>query len=110
MYARMTIMMIQPDRIEEATELYKKSVVPAAKKQKGFRGVCLLRDVPSGKGIAVTFWNSKKDAEANEESLYYQEQLAKFLDMFSGPPIKEGYDVALHAIPPKAAPRRGKKR
>jgi heme-degrading monooxygenase HmoA len=109
MFARMTIMMIYPDRIDEAIALYKKSVIPAAKKQKGFRGVCLLTDIPSGKGIAVTFWNSKKDAEANEENLYYQEHLAKFLDMFSGPPIKEGYDVAVHALLPKASPRGGKK-
>jgi heme-degrading monooxygenase HmoA len=105
MFARMTTMMIQPDRIDEAIAIYKKSVVPAAKKQKGYRGACLLTDVPAGKGISVTFWNSEKDALANEESLYYQEQLSKFLDIFSGPPIKEGYEVAVHLLDEKAAPR-----
>jgi heme-degrading monooxygenase HmoA len=110
MYARMTIMMIQPDRIDEAVAIYKKSVVPAAKKQKGFRGVCLLKDVQTGKGISVTFWKSERDAMANEESLYYQEQLAKFLEIFSGPPIKEGYDVVVHLLQSEPGPRSPKKK
>lgn len=98
MFARMTTLPVQRDRIDEAIEIYKKSVVPAAKKQKGFRGLCLLRDDAAGKGIAVTFWNSRLDAEANETNLYYQEQLTKFLDLFSGPPIKEGFEVAIHLM------------
>jgi heme-degrading monooxygenase HmoA len=112
MFARMTIMMFQPDKIEEAVEIYKKSVVPAAKKQKGFRGACLLRDDQAGKGISVTFWNTKKNAEDNEANLYYQEQLAKFLPLFTGPPLatKEGYDVAVHILKDKSTSRPAKKR
>lgn len=112
MFARMTIMMLQPDKMDEAVEIYKKSVVPAAKKQKGFRGACLLRDDLAGKGISVTFWNTKKNAEANEANLYYQEQLAKFLPLCSGPPvfIKEGYEVAVHILALGAAPRSAKKK
>ena len=56
MYARMTIMMIHPDRIDDAVAIYKKSVVPAARRQRGFRGVCLLKDAVTGKGVSVTFW------------------------------------------------------
>jgi len=105
MFARMTIMMIYPDRIDEAVAIYKKSVVPAAKKQKGFRGICLLKDAQTGKGISVAFWKTERDALANEANLYYQEQLAKFLDMFSGPPIKEGFEVAVHIMSPASTPR-----
>jgi heme-degrading monooxygenase HmoA len=97
-FARMTIMMVRQDRIDEAIKVYTESVVPAAKKQKGYRGACLLTNLQEGKGISVTFWDSRRDAEANEDNLYYQEQLAKFLDMFSGPPIREGYDVAVHRL------------
>jgi heme-degrading monooxygenase HmoA len=99
MFARMTIMMIQPDRIDEAIAIYKKSVLPAAKKQKGYEGACLLSDRGAGKGISVTFWKTEEDAFSNEANLYYQEQLAKFLDVFSGPPIKEGYEIVVHALP-----------
>jgi len=95
MYARLTIMQVKPDRIDEAIKLYKKSVVPAAKKQKGFMGAYLLTDRQAGKGISITYWRSERLALANEESLYYQEQLVKFLELFAGPPIKEGYEVSL---------------
>ena len=100
MFARMTVMMILPDRIDEAIAIYKKSVIPAAKRQKGYKGACLLSDRSTGKGISVTFWRTERDASSNEANLYYQEQLAKFLDVFSGPPIKEGYEVVVHALPP----------
>jgi len=96
MYARLTLVQVKPERIDEAIKLYKKSVIPAAKKQKGFMGAYLLLDRQAGKGIPMTFWRSEKLALANEENLYYQEQLVKFLDLFSGPPIKEGYEVVLH--------------
>jgi len=98
MFARLTIMQIQPERIPEAVRLYKASVVPEARRQKGFRGICLLADTNSGKGISATFWRNEADALANEENLYYQEQLVKFLSMLSGPMIREGYEVDVHCL------------
>ena len=98
MYARMTILQVQPENLEKGIKLFRRSVVPEAKKQKGYRGACLMSDPKSGKGIVVTFWRSEKDAVANEESRYYQEQLVKALQYLSGPPIREGYTVNLHAM------------
>ncbi len=115
MFARMTIMMVQKERVDDAIRVYNQSVVPAARKQRGYCGACLLTNVQEGKGISVTFWASREDAEANEDNLYYQEQLAKFLEMFSGPPIKEGYEVAVHRLlegkaAAKPAPKRALQR
>jgi heme-degrading monooxygenase HmoA len=98
MFARMTILQVKQESIAAAIKLFRTSVVPEAKKQKGFRGACLLVDRPAGKGIAVTFWRTEKDALANEESRFYQEQLIKFLGFFSGPPIREGYEVSVHTM------------
>ena len=96
MYARITIIHVPPARIDEAVKLYRKSVIPDAKKQKGYRGEVLLLDRKTGKGNSITFWKSEKDAIANEENLFYQEQLVKFLVFFSAPPIREGYEVAIN--------------
>lgn len=98
MFARMTILQVQPENADAAIKLFRRSVVPEAKKQKGYRGACLLTDAKSGKAIVVTFWRRETDAAANEESRYYQEQLVKFLQYFSGPPIREGYTVSVHAM------------
>ncbi len=102
MFARMTIIQVNLEDIDGAIGIYKKSVVPAAEKQKGYKGACLLIDRQAGKGISVTFWKTEKDAQANEENLFYQEQLVKFQPLFSGPPIREGYEVVVHALSPAA--------
>jgi heme-degrading monooxygenase HmoA len=111
MYARMTILELRLEAVEEAIRLFRTSVIPEAKKQKGYRGACLLVNRYEGKGRAVTFWRSERDAVANEQSRYYQEQLLKFLSMFSGPPIREGYEVSVHVMrEPKKEKPIGKKR
>ena len=109
MFARMTIIQVEPEKIDDAVRIYRKSVVPEAKKQKGYRGACVLVDPKSGKCISVTFWRTEKDAVANEESLYYQEQLVKFLNLLAGPMIREGYEVRVHSMEPQAKPKPKKK-
>jgi heme-degrading monooxygenase HmoA len=93
MFARLTIVQTKVDKTDEAVKVSKESVLPAAKSQKGFVGAELLTDI-TGKGIFITFWDTEEDAIANEESGYYQQQLAKFKDLFAAPPVHEGYDVA----------------
>jgi len=97
MYARLTIMKVNTDRIDEGIEFYQENVVPAAKTQKGFRGVYLLVDRKTGKSISLTLWDSEKDAIANEKSRYYQEQVLKGVQFYTKPPIREGYEVVIQA-------------
>jgi len=110
MFARMTILHVNPERIDEGIKIYRNSVVPEAKKQNGFRGTCLLVDRATGKSIAVTFWRTEKDAIANEENLYYQAQLVKFLKLMAGPMIREGYEVSFHSLEMQGGTKPGAKR
>lgn len=93
MFARITITQMKTDKMQEAIRLYKESVVPTAKSQKGFCGIYLLSDFKTGKGLSISMWDSEEDAIANENSGYYQEQLGKFKDFFTTPPSQEGYEV-----------------
>jgi len=95
MFARLTIVQIKSDKLDETIKIYEKSVIPAAKSQKGWRGNYLLTDRKTGKGISIALWDSEDDAIANEQSGYYQEQLNKFKDFFTAPPVREGYEVSL---------------
>jgi len=94
MFARVTIVHVKKDQIDAAIKLSKDSVIPAAQSQKGFRGAQLFTE-PSGKGMFITFWDNIGHAVDNEQSGYYQEQLAKFKEIFDAPPYHEGYNVAL---------------
>ena len=97
MYARVTIVQIQPGKTDEAIGIYRDSVVPAAKQQKGFKGLHLLTDRNTGKGISVVLWETEAEMKAGESSGWYQQQLAKFKDLFGAPPVRELYEVSVQA-------------
>jgi heme-degrading monooxygenase HmoA len=93
MYARVTSGRIDADRIKQFKKIFENSVVPAAKKQKGFKGICLLIDPKTGEGLSIGYWETEEDALANESNLYYQTQVARFLPFYTRDPIREGYEV-----------------
>jgi heme-degrading monooxygenase HmoA len=95
MFARTTTLFFKPEKIDEGVNIYATSVIPAARSQKGFRMATLLLDRKTSKAMSITFWETEADAEANEENLYYQDQLVKFLSIYSAPPVREGYEVAV---------------
>jgi heme-degrading monooxygenase HmoA len=93
MYVRLTKFDIKPEKVEEGIEIYRKSVVPAVKSQKGFIAIYLLTDRPTGKGYSISFWKTEQDALANERNRFYQEQLVKFIEFYQSQPFREGYEV-----------------
>jgi heme-degrading monooxygenase HmoA len=95
MHARVTHFQILPGKVEETTSLYRGSVIPAAQGEKGFEGVLLLVDRNTDKGISITLWETEADMTKGEASGFYQEQLAKFKDIFGAPPLREHYEVAV---------------
>jgi hypothetical protein len=94
MFARTTTVQLKIAFIDDALEIYKKSIVPAAQAQKGLVELKFLLDRSSGKAIAIAIWETEQDAKANEENHYYQEQLIKLLSFYANPPIKEGFEIA----------------
>ncbi len=97
MFARLTIVTTNIDKLDETVKIFEENVIPAAKSQKGYRGGYLLTDRKTGQGIALTLGDREEDAIANEQSDDYQEQLGKFKGFFTGPPVREGYEVSLQA-------------
>src|SRR5210317_1123006 len=97
MFARFTIVQMKIDKMDDAIELYGDSVVSGAKSQKGFCGIYLFTDRKTGKGYSISLWDSEEDAVANEQSGYYKEQVGKFAELFTAPPVQEGYEVSVQA-------------
>lgn len=95
MFARVTSAQIAKDKIDRFIKIYRENVVPSAKKQKGFKGIILMVDPKTGNGLSLSFWESEEDALANEKSLYYQEQVARFIPFYTRQPIREGYKVVV---------------
>ena len=99
MHVRAVTVQIQPGKTPEAIDIYKDSVVTAAKAQKGFQGAYLMTDASSGKGLSITVWETEADMEAGESSGYFQEQIGKFGGVFAGAPTREHYELSVDAGP-----------
>jgi heme-degrading monooxygenase HmoA len=54
MFARVTIVQVKPTDADEVIKIYGDNVVPAAKSQKGYKGVLMLTNRKTGKGISIT--------------------------------------------------------
>lgn len=94
MYARVTTVSVQPDKVAETTRIYNESILPSVKAANGNRGVFLLIDSTSGKGMSITLWNSEADGQTYDSSGSYREQVAKVSQFFSAPPSLATYEVA----------------
>jgi heme-degrading monooxygenase HmoA len=97
MFARVTTIQVKTDTIDKVLKIFHESVVPAAQSQKGFKRIMFFLDRETGRGHSIALWESQEDAIANEKSLYYQEQLTKFLPYYKSAPVKEGFEVIVDA-------------
>ena len=95
MHARIVITQVQPGKLDEVITVFRDSILPAAKQQKGFAGIRLFVDRAANKGIVVSRWQSEAELLAGEASGYYQEQLAKVMPFLVAPPTREVFEIAV---------------
>ena len=97
MFARLLKIQTKINRIDDASKLFAESVLPLCQSQKGFKGAYFMADRKTGNCMPVTLWESEEDMKATEESAFFQEQVVKFMDFFTAPPIRETYEVTIEA-------------
>jgi quinol monooxygenase YgiN len=96
MYARVSTAQIKPDRWDEAIRATEDIIVPAAKKQKGFKGYLGLGDRVTGKSIVVTFWETEADRQASsQDTPYYHEVISKIAPLLNAAPVAEDLEVVI---------------
>lgn len=97
MYARTGSSQMKPGKMDEAIGMYRESVVPTLKAQKGFKGFYWLADRSTDKYIVFTLWETEADMKATETSGLLKEVIAKFGVFVATPPTIEHYEVSFHA-------------
>ncbi len=95
MYARITTFHLKRENVDKAVNIYETSIVPEAKKQKGFKSAYFLLNKVAGKFVSITFWNEMEDAVENEKSGYFKKQVDKFSEFYVVPPEVEGFAVGV---------------
>ncbi|HMD87934.1 MAG TPA: antibiotic biosynthesis monooxygenase [Anaerolineaceae bacterium] len=97
MYAGIVFVQFLPGKMDEAIRIYRDDVVPAAKQQNGYIAHYLLTDRKNNKAISIALWETEADMTATKTSGHYQQQLAKFKDIFAAPSMREDYEVSVQA-------------
>lgn len=72
MFTRHVIMQLKANAAPEFTRTVEKTVLPLMRKQKGFRDEITFISVDDSEAIANSFWETKEDAEAYDQSGYPQ--------------------------------------
>ena len=86
MIGRVSTIQIKNGKEEKAAEILEGAVhTTISEKVKGYRGVQFLTDPDTGKGYAISYWDSEEDAIANEKSGYDQSIIDRFNEVFAVP-------------------------
>jgi hypothetical protein len=98
MYSRVTQLEIDTMRIamDEAAELFAEQVLPGLRDQPGYEGALALA-TPEGRGLIVTFWETEEGAK--DASGFASQELERFVTIFSSPPGRGVYEVAVSDLP-----------
>lgn len=100
MYARVVTGQVRPDKVGEAIQHFRGSVVPALKQRPGHQGSRLLTDPKTGKLVVVSFWDAEPEMLAGDKSGgRQQEWLAGMAPLLMRPPIGDDYEIALRIGP-----------
>ena len=95
MHARVVNLRVRAVDTKEMVRIYRTSVMPALRPQRGFDGALLLSDPETGIGISITMWETEEDREAGETGDFYKEQIAKFAHLLIETPVRKHYDVSV---------------
>jgi heme-degrading monooxygenase HmoA len=96
MIARVGTTQVHPHKVDEGQRLWEEQIIPAMKKQKGFKNVFVLGDSKTHKVITVSIWESVADAEAWEKCVEQNTLKGKLKDKATSVPKPDVYEVKLY--------------
>jgi heme-degrading monooxygenase HmoA len=88
-------MEVLPLNVAEAGRIYQRSVIPAAKEERGFRGALFLTDQHTGEGVSISLWESEDDMRASEASGFYHRKLDELDALLISAPVRKHYEVSV---------------
>jgi heme-degrading monooxygenase HmoA len=69
MFSRVVRLKGDANRTDEALALWKESVLPVIKKQKGYAGVSMLRNRKTGDGLSVSYWETEQAMKESRDQI-----------------------------------------
>ncbi|MGI9019288.1 MAG: hypothetical protein ACR2G3_01085 [Solirubrobacterales bacterium] len=95
MHARMTTIQMQPDRIDQVVSQLEEEELPGWKELDGFRGFTLFADRSGGLAVGTSYWDSREQLDAAEETVQESRRRAAETGGASAEPQVDVFEVAL---------------
>ncbi len=92
MYARVTTVQGQADRLDGGIRAFREQTVPTVQGQAGFAGAYLLVDRQTGTALSITLWESEQAMQQTEAAIAQQRQHAA-QQLGASTPTVERYEV-----------------
>lgn len=109
-FARRAFVRVQPGKGGEFAKAMIETIYPKVSKEKGVRRIYLLRDSANpDEFVSLTLWNSKKQADAYEDSGHFRQYVETVSDKLLEPVTMTEYSVEHHQINPSIPPPRQKR-
>ena len=82
MFTRHVIMQLKANSASDFTRTIEREVLPMLRKQKGFRDEITFISTDNSEAVANSFWDTREDAEAYNNTVYPQvlEALSKMVE------------------------------
>ncbi len=104
MFARQVTLKLKNDAVAEFNRIIDSEILPPLHKHKGFRAQTILIAPERSEVIANSFWDSKEDAEAYNQT-GYPEVLKVLTNVIEGTPTVKTFDFARLTAQQAAAAR-----
>lgn len=95
MFARKLSVQVKPNMLAEFTGTFEKEITPLLRKQQGFKDEIMFANPGSTDVLAISLWDTQKDAEAYERNTY-KDVLKSLGSVIDGTP-KLGTTEVLHS-------------
>jgi len=102
MHARITQVRILPGKVQQFAAAVD-ALLPAARKQAGFRGLFILRGGEDDKPEAtlISIWESLADLRASEGNMFYYEGLSNLFTFCDGYPLMHEEEILAGEFTPQ---------
>jgi hypothetical protein len=100
MFSRHVIMELKPNAATDFTNVVESKILPILRKQKGFRDEVTFIAPDRSEAIAISFWDTKEEAEAYNVS-GYPEVIKTLTNLVEGTPrvgLAEVVTTTLHKL------------
>jgi heme-degrading monooxygenase HmoA len=96
MYVNVAKGRLQPDKTEEAIELWRNTLLPELRQHEGFRGLLVMGERQTGEGLSITLWETEEDFRATASERGYQQTFSQIGPLYCGLLQFSTYELFFH--------------